>query len=127
MINLLILIKQIFYDDTEEQQPTQHQQPTLPKELATDEAKEYLDKAIKGGFCNENYNWLKSKSLLAYFCDRVAEKINLSNGVYDNRNKVYWKPFEELFNVKNLTQRKKDYQRSGSLPNGHENIDAMFD
>ena len=111
----------------------------LPKELDNDRAKEWLQKAIYCNLCDESYHWNesknKSKSLLAYFCEKLSNRLGLGKGLVLDKDdpkranyivKTSWKPFEKLFGVDGLAQVKKDYDRRGTLPKGHEEIDELF-
>lgn len=104
---------------------------TLPKELNTEKAITLLQKAVKIGLCDDSYNWLKSKALLAYFADKASEYLGLSKGKYydneidDDNDKTFWKPFETLFGRKNLSQSKRDYKRKG-LPRDYKDVDNLF-
>lgn len=115
------------------QQPKQdnkNTQASIPPELQTDEAKHILSKALELKLYsveNNIYTWNKSKSLLSYFADLASEYLQLGKGVYDDRVKTSWKPFETLFNVKGLAGARKDYQRTGTLPIGYEIVDKIFD
>lgn len=99
---------------------------SIPKELDTEEARVLLKKAIDCGFCDDNYKWLKSKSLLAYFVENACENLKLNKGEYDGRDKISWKPFEILFNIKGLACAKRDYQKTGTLPRGSSDVDELF-
>ena len=99
---------------------------TIPNELNNDNTKMILQKAIDAGLCDDNYKWKKTKRLLAYFVDKACEYLEISIGQYDGREKVKWKPFEELFGIDNLAQAKKDYQREGQIPKGSEIVDRIF-
>ena len=66
--------------------------------------------------------WLRSKALLAYFVDKLH--CELINKKPDDRTK--WKSFENDFQVPNLRGAKNDWVKTGSLPKGYEEIDAMF-
>ena len=103
------------------------QQKGVPAEFNTPEAIDLLQKVINDGFCDNNYNWTKSKSLLAYFVDRASEYLGLGKGEYDGKLKTSWKPFEILFGIDGLSGAKKDYQRTGTLPDGHSDIDLLFE
>lgn len=104
---------------------------TLPEELNTGKAITLLKKAVEIGLCDNNYKWLKSKSLLAYFADKASAYLGLEAGKYFNtdtdndENKTFWKPFETLFNRRNLSQSKRDYIRKG-MPRGHKDVDNLF-
>ncbi len=102
------------------------QQKGVPIEFNTQEAIDLLQKVINNGFCDNNYKWTKSKSLLAYFADRASEYLGLGKGEYDGKLKTSWKPFEILFEMNGLSGAKKDYQRTGTLPDGYNTIDQLF-
>lgn len=99
----------------------------LPNELNTDEAKLILQKAINAGLCDANYQWKKTKALLAYFADRVSECLKLGKGEYDGKIKTSWKPFESLFCISGLSGAKRDYQKTGTLPEGYKDVDILFE
>ena len=90
-------------------------------------AKELLQKTIEHGFCNNEYKWLKTKALLAYFADRASEYLNLGKGEYDGKPKTSWKPFETLFGISGLSGAKRDYQKTGIFPDGHADVDRLFE
>lgn len=100
---------------------------TLPSELDTERAKALLQSAIQNKLCDNNYKWLKTKSLLAYFADKASEYLNLDKGEYDGKAKTSWKPFETLFNIKGLSGAKNDYQKTGTLPDGYKKVDELFE
>ncbi len=100
---------------------------SLPSELDTEQAKALLQSAIQNKLCDNNYKWLKTKSLLAYFADKASEYLNLGKGEYDGKTKTSWKPFETLFNIKGLSGAKNDYQKTGTLPDGYKNVDKLFE
>lgn len=95
----------------------------LPSELNTEPAKALFQGAIQNRLCDTNYKWLKTKALLAYFADRASEYLNLGKGEYDGKKKISWKPFETLFGIKGLSGARRDYQKTGVLPLGHEDVD----
>lgn len=99
----------------------------LPEVLNINEAKSILQKAIDAGFCDANYQWRKSKALLAYFADRVSEYLELGKGEYDGKAKTSWKPFESLFGISGLSGAKRDYQKTGTLPGGYKDVDTLFE
>jgi len=99
----------------------------IPEGLNNNKAKSILSKAINAGLCDNNYKWLKSKALLAYFADRVSEYLELGKGEYDGKVKTSWKPFETLFGVSGLSGAKRDYQRTGTLPDGYKDVDNLFE
>ena len=109
---------------------TPHQTPkeeiSLPEELNTEEAKNILQKAIDAGFCDANYQWKRTKALLAYFADKTSEYLKLGKGEYGGNLKTSWKPFESLFGVSGLAGAKRDWEKTGTLPQGYKDIDKLF-
>lgn len=102
----------------------------LPEELDTPGAREIFEKAIDAGFIEKSetgYKWKDKKNLLAYFADRMNEKLHLGKGMYDKKQKRAWKPFETLFGITGLAGAEKDYQRSGTTPEKSKEIDLLFD
>lgn len=106
---------------------TKNKPTPLPEVLNTNEAKSILQKAINAGFCDANYQWGKTKALLAYFADRVSEYLELGKGEYDGKAKTSWKPFESLFGISGLSGAKRDYQKTGTLPDGYKDVDTLFE
>ncbi|NCB84749.1 MAG: hypothetical protein EOM44_09720 [Bacteroidia bacterium] len=102
----------------------------FPVELQTVEAKQVIAKAVELNLCsvdNGVYSWGETKALLAYFADRASEYLQLGKGIYDDKIKISWKPFEMLFRIKGLAQTKKDYQRTGNTPIGFDIVEKIFD
>ena len=119
-------------EPTVEPEPTKEYQQAhiFPVELQTDEAKQVIAKAVELNLCsvdNGVYSWGKTKALLAYFADRASEYLQLGKGIYDDKIKISWKPFEMLFGIKGLAQSKKDYQRTGNTPIGFDIVEKIFD
>lgn len=114
-------------NDNTERAKTYSKDIELPKELDNDKGKSIIDKAIAKGLCSDKYKWFKSKALLAYFSDRASEYLNLGKGEYDGKAKISWKPFESLFGISGLSGAKRDYQKTGTLPNGHKDVDQLFE
>ncbi len=124
----------IFVKDSEPQQagkdkPTEPQQSTIPDELNTPTAKALLQKAINADLCTEDFVWLKSKALLAYFGERAGEYLGICKGEYNGNKKANWQPFERLFNVKDLRYARSGYSNRGrSKPyGGRKIVDALFE
>jgi hypothetical protein len=67
--------------------------------------------------------WKKSKSLLAYFVDVFNSEVLGNDG---NNKRIQWQPFELLFGESGLRGSKNDYQKTGSLPNGYEQINILI-
>lgn len=78
----------------------------IPIEFQSEKAQRYLRRAIEAGLCDENYQWLKTKMLLAYFAHSVSDKLELLKSEQDGKLKTYWKPFEQLFGVSGLSHHK---------------------
>lgn len=102
----------------------------LPVEFSSDEAKALLGKLIKGGFCDEKYDWKRSKILFAYFAYKASDTLGLSNRMAGDRKAVSWKPFEGLFTmggkrVSGLAQALKDFEKMGAVK-GQKDIDSLF-
>lgn len=110
-----------------QQQQENSESLPLPDLLNTDKAKALLNKAIIAGLCDDTYKWLNSKALLAYFVDKASESLGLCKGEYDGKPKTSWKPFEVLFGVKGLSGAKRDYQKTGTLPYGYNDVDKLFE
>ena len=103
-------------------------QPVIPEELRTEKAAKMFRKAISKGLCDECYHWKHSKVLLAYFADRASEYLQLSKAEQDGQKKVFWKPFETLFQVSGLSGARNTYtNKTGILPQNHKIVDAIFD
>lgn len=99
----------------------------LPSELDTEQAKALLQRAIQNNLCDNNYKWLKSKALLAYFADKASECLGLGKGEYDGKIKTSWRPFETLFGISKLSGARRDYQKTGTLPDGYKEVDKLFE
>lgn len=103
-------------------------QPVIPEELRTEKAAKMFRKAISKGLCDECYHWKHSKVLLAYFADRASEYLQLSKAEQDGKKKVFWKPFETLFQVSGLSGARNTYaNKTGILPQNHKKVEAIFD
>jgi hypothetical protein len=63
----------------------------------------------------------KSKSLLAYFIDKITDKYNLKHG-----EKRMINPFETMFKVTRITSAINNYKKTGDLPIEHEIIDELL-
>lgn len=96
------------------------QQIILPKELNTDEARRILEKAAGVGVMSidtSGYHWNGTAPQLALFAEMVSEKLELANK---------WKPFEMLFNKKNLAQtRYGSTEKIGKVKDG-DIIESIF-
>lgn len=95
----------------------------LPKELDTDEAKMYFDRAIKIGLMDSNNKWLEGKQMLAWFASKMSDSLKLGKG-----DRISWKPFETLFGFKpgELRSHFNDIQKTGNPPKNASLIDNVF-
>ena len=74
------------------------------------------------GIISQNpLEWLKTKSLFAYFVDCMNEKYNLKHG-----EKREIQQFECMFGITGVTSAINYYQKTGNLPIGHEMIDNIL-
>ena len=81
----------------------------LPEVLNTQQAKEYFSKAIKAGFMDDRFQWVKgtTKYQIALFAEICSEKLKI---------KHKWKTFETLWNVTHLAQtRRESKERFGRV------------
>ena len=101
----------------------------LPEELRVPKAVEVFKRAIDQGFIEQTSSgleWTKTKALLTTFAEEMNKLIGLYCGLYDNQRKQVWAPYQDLFKVKQLAQAKKDYQRTGSIPQGTHEVIRLF-
>lgn len=88
----------------------------LPEVLNTQQAKEYFSKAIKAGFMDDRFQWVKgtTKYQIALFAEICSEKLKI---------KHKWKTFETLWNVAHLAQtRRESKERFGKVDREKEII-----
>lgn len=100
------------------------QHKCLVKILQKEGAKEIFEKLLEQGYAEkagDGYKWLKSKRLLAYFVEIANDTLNLRIG-----EKIQWGAFETVFECSDLRGAKNDYQKTGTLPVGYENIDKLL-
>lgn len=105
-----------------------------PIELSHPKAKKILKKAVETGFCEvqgDFYKWNESKQLLAYFAEKMSLYLELKKGNLDKdgKQKIYWKPFEQLFRVKRIQSAKASWLKLYSTfnPPDFERIDLLFE
>ena len=108
----------------------ENERDSLPVELRSVEAGKLLGKLIQNKFCDDKYDWKRSKILLAYFASKASDTLELSNRMAGARKAVSWKPFESLFTIKgkkinHLAQAYRDLQNMGKA-DGQEDIDRLF-
>lgn len=92
----------------------------LQDELASDKAKKYWQRLIDYGFVDENYQLLPetTRKQAMYIAEAFAEKMRMTSK---------WKPFERLWDIKNLAQEKWDFQQTGTFPIRYKEIDKIFE
>ena len=107
----------------------------VPQCLQTEEAKKILLEAVKNGLIllsNNQYRWNYNKyngQLLAYFCEKSSFYLGLSKKVdKEGKQTVSWKPFETLFNTKNIKSYKNDHLKDNYMfrPKDYEQVDKLF-
>lgn len=125
-------------DETSEERLEQKQEiatdifSDMPKALQTDEAREIFKRAEDSGLLSISGNcvkWNGEKQLLAYFAARMSERFCLTNKLDKDGNKTTaWKPFEILFDMKDLKGAKQNWMRLNTKfePTGFEKVDALF-
>lgn len=105
---------------SEQPQEEQEQRFTLPKELNTERARLYFQKAIEAGLMMQTetgYNWNRSKALLAYFTDKIYPKSYPDNAI------------SLLFNTTRLGKARSQLANNKhgyGKPKGYEDIDILF-
>lgn len=102
----------------------------LPKELDTENAKNYFEKAISKKLMDEQYKWLKGLQLLSCFAQEMSDALDLGKGVNDDGSKrISWKPFEELFNIEKgkLRSNFSDIKKSGCYPSNIKDVKSIFE
>ena len=106
---------------------------SLPQELKSEEAISIFNKGIEKGLIisqGDTLKWTGNKRLLAYFAEKMCQHFNLSNKQdKDGNDTVSWKPFEQLFDIKNLKSAKQAFMQLNTRfePEGFESVDSLFD
>ena len=118
----------------EEHQQHERKNKSLHKILNTDEAKRLFDNAIQYNLIlpdAEGYEWVGgTKELLAYFAERMSNKLSLSSKLdKDGNNTINWKVFENLFGIPKIKDAKYSWLKLNTkfTPNGYDKIDKVFD
>lgn len=93
--------------------------PPLPAELASPTAMKYWQRLQEAGFVDAGYQPTAgvSRREAAYIADEFAHRLGL---------KACWKPFERLWDKKNLAQEKWRSLETGAKPPRSQAIDAIF-
>ena len=97
-----------------EQQKTQQQEvtPIIPPLLDTPRARELWQQAMAQGWVNEQWQPLLSRTDAALLAARIAEILDIEG----------WKPFEQLWNRKNMRQ---DYCKAMGKKEASGFLDAL--
>lgn len=99
----------------------------MPRVLDTEPARKYFARAVEAGLMNDDYKWQKTKSLLAVFCSKMSDKLDLGKAMDTNGVKrISWKPFEMLFEVTGLGGNLNDIKKTGQQPKGIEIVNGIF-
>lgn len=103
----------------------------LPPALQNDEAVKIFQRALDAQmieYTGAKLKWKGSKQLLAYFAERLSKKFGLSNKMHEKGIATAWKPFETLFDVKDLSDAKQNWMRVNTtfLPTKYKEIDSLF-
>ena len=87
--------------------------------LFSEQAEQYWRELEKAGFVDKHHHLLPSttRQQAMYIADIFAEELNL---------KAKWKPFEQLWNIKNLAQEKHKFLELGSTPKRAKEIEEIF-
>lgn len=83
---------------------------------------------------DEHLSWTKSKVLLAYFCGRIYcgdhAQVDIRSNYAEWKTGGFYMPekvLQELFNVKNLGQQRRNrINNGGSAPKGYDIIDTIY-
>lgn len=98
----------------------EEQQPKIPEELRTKEAVAALKKAVRARLLNADYSpteLTKTKAQKALLAECISDEAGIKNK---------WKPFENLWGVKNLAQQRNKSKDVIGKVNGGEPIMSVF-
>ena len=92
----------------------------VPDVLASEEAQIYWERLQEAGFTDADHQLLSgvSRKQAMYIALTFAEKLNLTSK---------WKPFEQLWNKRNLAQEKWNMTETGIMPSRYEEIEELFE
>ena len=92
----------------------------MPDVLASEEAQIYWARLQEAGFTDADHQLLSdvSRKQAMYIALTFAEKLNLTSK---------WKPFEQLWNKRNLAQEKWNMTETGIMPSRYEEIEELFE
>jgi hypothetical protein len=91
----------------------------MPDVLDSEEAQGYWERLQAAGFTGAEHQLLSgvSRKQAMYIALSFAEKLNLTSK---------WKPFEQLWNKRNLAQEKWNMTETGIMPSRYKEIDGIF-
>lgn len=94
-------------------------QPTSDHKVFSDKMQVYWQRLMQDGFVDSRYQLLPNttRQQAMYIADRFAQKLQL---------KACWKPFEQLWGIKNLAQEKWSYLEKGNKPSRIDELDKCF-
>lgn len=93
---------------------------TIPDELASDEAKQYLNRAVEKGYLTPEYQWIEqghTRYQQTHLAFLFHEKL---------KYKYKWRPFEQFWNYKRFAQTYKAIQDNATIDNVDE-LESIFD
>lgn len=92
----------------------------LTGKLSSEEAKKYWSLLQKAVFVDANCQLMSetTRQQAMYIAEVFAEKLGI---------KSKWKPFENLWGIKNLAQEKNKFMETGKSPSRSEEIDRIFE
>jgi hypothetical protein len=107
-------------EETDINETTQMPSPQVDAILFSDKARHYWLLLQEVGFVDAQWRLTAetTRKQAMYIAEAFAVKIGL---------KSKWKPFEVLWDVKNLAQEKWDMQQTGAMPQRYQEIDLIFD
>lgn len=112
------------YYGKREEQPTKDltldAETEVPEELRSEEAEEIWEDLREAGFIVEDGYGLAegvSTNTATYIADRMSERLGI---------KAKWKPFQQLWNKKNMAQLAGTWKDTGKLPPRVNEIDDII-
>ena len=93
--------------------------PTSDHKVFSDKMQVYWQRLMQNGFVDSRYKLMPNttRQQAMYIADRFAQKLQV---------KACWKPFEQLWGIKNLAQEKWAYLEKGNKPSRIDELDKCF-
>lgn len=93
--------------------------PTSDHKVFSDKMQVYWQRLMQNGFVDSRYQLMPktTRQQAMYIADKFAKKLKL---------KACWKPFEQLWGIKNLAQEKWTYLETDRPPSRANEIDKCF-